>query len=84
MKYAVETGSGTMIWICRFIKIGSTTQHLIERKLIQTHKQQGDLISLLLFFKIREVCQKRRQSDMYTFLSGTMMLTSQSLSAGSF
>jgi hypothetical protein len=29
MKYAVEMGSGTMIYIPRFIKIGSGTQRLM-------------------------------------------------------
>jgi hypothetical protein len=46
-------GSGAMIYVPGFIKIGSGVQNLIER--IHTHRQQRDLISLLYFFKIRKV-----------------------------
>jgi hypothetical protein len=47
MKYAVEMGSDAMIYTPSFITIGSG---------IQTHRQQGDLISLLSsFFKMRTV-----------------------------
>jgi hypothetical protein len=42
MKYAVEMGSGAMIYIPNFIKIGSAIQ-----KLIHWHRQEGDSISLL-------------------------------------
>jgi hypothetical protein len=45
MKYAVEMDSGAMIYIPSFIKIGSGIQNLTGG----TNKQQGDLISLLLF-----------------------------------
>jgi hypothetical protein len=51
MKYAVEMGSGAVIYVPIFIKIGSGIQKLIGG--IQRHRQQGDLISLLFFFKIR-------------------------------
>jgi hypothetical protein len=44
MKYAVQMGSGAMIYIPSFIKIGSGVQRLIEG----IHRQQGDFISLLL------------------------------------
>jgi hypothetical protein len=44
MKYAVEMGSGATI----YIKIGSGIQTLIGRGgNSQTHRQHGDLISLL-------------------------------------
>jgi hypothetical protein len=46
MKYAVQMASCGMIYIPSFIKTGSAIQKLH----IQTHRQQGDLISLLLFF----------------------------------
>jgi hypothetical protein len=46
MKYAVEIGSGAMIHIPSFIKIGSSIRKLIG----EIHRQQGDIISLLLFF----------------------------------
>jgi hypothetical protein len=49
MKYAVELGSGGMIYsyIPIFIKIGSNIQKLMGGG--DTHRQHGDLISLLLF-----------------------------------
>jgi hypothetical protein len=50
MKYAVEMGSGAMIYIPSFIKIGSDIQKLKRWDThTDTHRQQGDLISLLLF-----------------------------------
>jgi hypothetical protein len=51
MKYAVQMGSGTIIYIPSFINIDSGIQKLIGR---DTHRQQGDLISLLLFFQNKE------------------------------
>jgi hypothetical protein len=55
MKYAVEMGSGDMIYIPSFVNIGSGFQRLTGGRNTQTHGQYGDLISLLLFFKIRKV-----------------------------
>jgi hypothetical protein len=49
MKYAVEMGSGIIVYIPSFINIGSVIQKLIGR----IHRQHGDLISLLLFFQNR-------------------------------
>jgi hypothetical protein len=50
MKYAVEMGSGAMICIPSFIKIGSAIQQLMAGGDTQTHthnhRQQRDLISL--------------------------------------
>jgi hypothetical protein len=43
MKYAVEMGSGSMIYILSLIKNGSGIQKLIRG----THRQQNDFISLL-------------------------------------
>jgi hypothetical protein len=54
MKYAVERGSGAMIYIPSFINIGPGIQTLIRGD-SQAHRQHGDLISALLFFKIRKV-----------------------------
>jgi hypothetical protein len=51
MKYAVEMGSGAIIYIPSFIKIGSGIQKLILGD-TQTHRQHGDLISLLLSLTI--------------------------------
>jgi hypothetical protein len=48
MKYGVRMGSGAMIYIPSFIKIGSEIQKFIRG---DTHRQQYDLISLLLFFQ---------------------------------
>jgi hypothetical protein len=45
MKYAVHMGSGAMIYIPSFIKIGSGIQKLIGGGGI--HRQEGDRISLL-------------------------------------
>jgi hypothetical protein len=43
MKYAVETGSGTVIYLPSFIKIGSVIQKLIGG----IHRQHSDRINLL-------------------------------------
>jgi hypothetical protein len=48
MNYAVEMGSGAMIYIPSFIEIGSGIQKLIGGD-SQTHRQHGDRISLLSF-----------------------------------
>jgi hypothetical protein len=47
MKYSVEMGSGAMMHVPSFIKIGSGIQKLMEG----IHRQQGDLISLFSFLK---------------------------------
>jgi hypothetical protein len=44
MKYAVEMGSGAIIYIPSFIKIGSGIQKLMGGS--KTHRQHGDRISL--------------------------------------
>jgi hypothetical protein len=64
MKYAIEMGSGVMIYIPGFIKIGSAIQKLIVGGYTDTHRytvtqQQGDLISLLLYFQKKENRLKR-------------------------
>jgi hypothetical protein len=48
MKYAVEMGSGAIIYIASFVKFGQGIQKLIWGD-SQTHKhrQHGDRISLL-------------------------------------
>jgi hypothetical protein len=50
MKYAVEIGSGAMIYIPSFIKIGSGIQKLIGRD-SQTPRKHEDRISLLSYLK---------------------------------
>jgi hypothetical protein len=43
MKHAVEMGSGAMIYITSFIKIGSSIQKLIRGYTdTQTYRQDGD------------------------------------------
>jgi hypothetical protein len=53
VKYAVEMGSGAMIYIPSFIMTGSGIQKLMGGDYTDT--QHGDLVSLLLFFQKREV-----------------------------
>jgi hypothetical protein len=51
-------GSGAVIYVPNFIKIGSGVQKLKgihSHTHTHTHGQQRDLISLLNFFKIRKV-----------------------------
>jgi hypothetical protein len=57
MNDAVEMGSGALIYIPSFIEIGSTIQKLVGGIYIHTntHRQQGDLTCLLLFFQNKEV-----------------------------
>jgi hypothetical protein len=55
-KQAVEMGSGAVIYVPSFIKIGSGVQRLTGGDTqTHTHRQQRDLISLLYFFKIRKL-----------------------------
>jgi hypothetical protein len=54
MKYAVEMESGAMIYPPSFMKIGSGIQRLMG-----IHRQQGDIISLLLFFQNKKSRLKR-------------------------
>jgi hypothetical protein len=54
MKYADEMGSGAMIHIPNFIKSGSGVRKLMEGGDTQTHRQDGDRISLLSFFQNKE------------------------------
>jgi hypothetical protein len=55
LNWAVEMGSGAVIYVPSFIKIGSGVQKLIGGIHRHTHRQQRDLISLLYFLKIRKV-----------------------------
>jgi hypothetical protein len=52
MKYSVEIGSGAIIYIPSFIKIGSGIQHVRAGGI---YRQHGDGMSLLSFFKIRKL-----------------------------
>jgi hypothetical protein len=50
-------GSGAVIYVPSFIKIGSSIQTLLTDARKHTHKQKRDLISLFHFSKIRKVGQ---------------------------
>jgi hypothetical protein len=52
MKYAIEMGSGSLIYIPNFIKIGSGIQKLMGDT--RRDRQHDDLISLLLFIQNKE------------------------------
>jgi hypothetical protein len=56
-NYTVEMELGAMMYTPSYIKVGSGIQNLIGRIDIQTqtHRQEGNLIILLLFFKIWNV-----------------------------
>jgi hypothetical protein len=47
MKYPTEMGSGAMIYIPGYIKIGTGIQKLIRG----THREHGDRIGLIFFSK---------------------------------
>jgi hypothetical protein len=53
MKYAVEMGSGSMIYMPNFIKTGSGIQNLTGVD-SQTPSQHGDRINLLSKFQNKE------------------------------
>jgi hypothetical protein len=57
MNYAVEMGSGAMIYIPSLIRIGSGIRKLIEGD-SQTYRQHIDRIRLLSFIKIGKVGYK--------------------------
>jgi hypothetical protein len=67
MKYAVEMGSG--VFIPSFKKIGLGIQKLIRAIHTRTHRQQGDLISLLLCFSLLSCFKKIEQTYEITLLS---------------
>jgi hypothetical protein len=64
MNYTTEMGSGAMTYIPSFIKNGSGLQMLLVSD-TQTHRQQGDLISLRLFFQNKERMLKMNQCENY-------------------
>jgi hypothetical protein len=57
MQYAVEMGSGFMIYIPSFIQIGSG----IQGRDTQTKREQGDNISVLVFFQNKKSRLMRKQ-----------------------
>jgi hypothetical protein len=54
MKYTIEMGSGALIYIPSFIKIGSGIQKVVGGEGCIDHRQHGDLISLPLLFQNKE------------------------------
>jgi hypothetical protein len=68
MKYAVEMGLGAVIYVLSVIQIGSAIQKLIQGRSTDTHTQQGNLISLFLFyfFKIRKVGYNKTKKRIYS------------------
>jgi hypothetical protein len=55
MKYAVEMGSGAMMYIPNVIRTGSDIQKLMRGD-AQTHREHGDCKGLLeFFFKLKKV-----------------------------
>jgi hypothetical protein len=54
MKYAFEMGSGAVMYIPSFMKIGSVIQKLIW----WIQRQHGDRISLLSFFQNKKTSLK--------------------------
>jgi hypothetical protein len=62
MKYAIEMASDGMMYIPSFIKISSSIQKFLGGRHKQTHAytftEQGNLIGLFYFFKVRRMVQK--------------------------
>jgi hypothetical protein len=52
MKCPFMMGSGTVICVPSFIKIGSAIQKMMEGGDTQTHRQHGDRINLLVIFSL--------------------------------
>jgi hypothetical protein len=69
MNYAVEMELHAMIYIPRFIKIGSAIRKLLwcRYTYTDTHRQECDLICLLLFFQNKEskVKMEKSKGDVY-------------------
>jgi hypothetical protein len=55
MKYAVEMGSGDVIYTPTFIKTGSHIQKLMCGWDTQRDKLYGDRVSLLLLFQSKKI-----------------------------
>jgi hypothetical protein len=54
-------GSGAVMYVPGFIKIGSCVEQLMRGGYTQTHGQQRDLINLLYLFEIRKLRQKSNE-----------------------
>jgi hypothetical protein len=62
MKYAVQMGSGAMIYIPSFMKICSAIQKLLRGN-TQTHRQHGARMNLLSFFQNKESSLKMKSKS---------------------
>jgi hypothetical protein len=62
MKYAVEMGSDATMYVPSFIQTGSGIQTFIKWD-TQTHREHGDFISLILFFRIREIVKGQKSQS---------------------
>jgi hypothetical protein len=60
MTYTFKTGTGAMIMVPSFIKIGSDIQKL----LVGYHRQHGNLMSLLQFFLNMESKRKKKPTKL--------------------
>jgi hypothetical protein len=66
VKYSVQMGSGAMLCIPNFIKIGSAIQKLTGGG--YTYRQHGDRINLTLFFQNMEGKLKMFRSNLRDML----------------
>jgi hypothetical protein len=69
MKYAAEIGSVAMIYMPSFIQIFSAGVQKLIGADTQTHKQHGDLVSLLLYFQNKESRLKTVVQPLLVFLT---------------
>jgi hypothetical protein len=69
MKYAVEMGSGIMLYIPSFIKIGSGIRKLMGGGTqTQTAWRSHKPTYIFVCFKIRKVCQKDMTAELHIFI----------------
>jgi hypothetical protein len=79
VKYAVEMGSGALIYVQSFIKIDCFSHSEVDQRDTKIYRQKGDFISLLSLFQnigsrlenesglIRSLCCLPHESDMYGY-----------------
>jgi hypothetical protein len=64
MKYAVEMGPATTIYIPSFMKTGSGIQKLMSGVI---HRQHRDRMTTFILFKIRKLGSEECKSIVYAF-----------------
>jgi hypothetical protein len=70
--------SGALIYIPRFVKIGSAIQNLTGWICIQTRTEQGDLINLILFFRNKEshnISNQWASRNLYKYVTENKLYT---------